>query len=82
MVTGNSRGRTMGLDANPVNRATGHLCVPLCLFLSRCTHSLDILLFNVFQQRKLVIMTKKRCFMEVLLDHVCVLALKRRSRYE
>jgi hypothetical protein len=25
---------------------------------------------NVFQQRKLVIMTKKRCFMEVLLDHV------------
>jgi hypothetical protein len=57
-------------------------CVPLCLFLSRCTHSLDILLFNVFQQRKLVIMTKKRCFMEVLLDHVCVLALKRRSRYE
>jgi hypothetical protein len=34
-------------------------CVPLFLFLSRCTHFLDILSFNVFQQHKLVIMTKK-----------------------
>ena len=40
--------------------------VLLCLFLSRCTHSLGILLFNVFHQRKLVIMTKRSCFMEVL----------------
>ena len=31
-------------------------CVSLCLFLSRCTHSLDILLFNVFHQRFMVIM--------------------------
>ncbi len=30
--------------------------VSLCLFLSRCTHSLDFLLFNVFHQRFMVIM--------------------------
>jgi hypothetical protein len=39
-------------------------CVPICLFLSRCTHTLGILWYNVFHQRELVIMTRTRCYVE------------------
>jgi hypothetical protein len=57
-------------------------CVPICLLVSRCTHTLSILLFNVFHQRKLVIMTKTRGYIEVLEVHTVVSTLNRRSRYE
>jgi hypothetical protein len=35
-------------------------CVPICLFLSRCRHTWGILWFNVFHQRKILIMTKTK----------------------
>jgi hypothetical protein len=41
-------------------------CVPVFLFLSRCTLTFGILWFNVFHHCKVVIMTKTRCYIEVL----------------
>ena len=50
------------LDVNPVNWETGYLSVSFSLVV----HSLGILLFNVFHQHKLSIMTKTKCYIEDL----------------